>query len=70
MQCTVYVGELKLIHMCILTQHQITHAEIKYYKYFHSKGVSRIQIKTTFMKHNDTSCVEWNSDVIKNIMMN
>lgn len=39
MQCTVYVGELKLIHMCILTQHQITHAEIKYFKYFHPKKV-------------------------------
>lgn len=41
MQCTVYVGELKLInkYTCILKQHQITHAEIKFYKYFHPKGV-------------------------------
>lgn len=39
MQFTVYVGELKLKYtlMYISKQHQITHAEIKFYKY--PKGV-------------------------------
>lgn len=41
MQFTVYVGELKLKYtlMYISKRHQITHAEIKFYKYFHPKGV-------------------------------
>lgn len=54
--------------MYSLKQHQITHPEIKYYKYFHSKGVCvcvKNMKKNNIMKHNDTNCVEWNSDVIK-----
>lgn len=55
--------------MFISKQHRITHAEIKYYKYFHLKGVCvcvcQEYEENNIMKHSDTSCVEWNSDVIK-----
>lgn len=55
--------------MYISKQHRITHAEIKYYKYFHLKGVCvcvcQEYEENNIMKHSDTSCVEWNSDVIK-----